>query len=505
MHKIYFILSFLFLLFGCQNQRPPEEANSIVKGEIGQRLDSLLTPFVEELRTRTDNEAGLAIGVTQGDQIIYARMFGYANLEKGKKANFYTLFHTASLTKPFTAAAIVKLIQAGKVRLEDRLIDHIPEFKMKGAGYEKITLKDILTHRSGIPRHVSSNDWENPTYGPKALEKNLVQVADFELDFEPGSQYNYSNSAFDILGIVISRASGMPFEEYVKKAVLRPAGMRESSFLKTRDSLPENWADAHSYALRTQNWSPFPYTENQLPSSCLHASLLDMCTWGMLHVNGGKAGKTEVFDKKHFDLFLSPHGDTPWGDQIALSWYLQSYLDRPIIMHTGSDSGFEAMMYVYPADSISIVILANRDFSRAGRIVNATSEVIFKQPIKDYRLSARYTFAENYLNKGLDSAKLAWEKLRKDTTDIYFVDDEDILTTGAVLEKGKKWEEAQEILEYYISLDSNSTYAWRLLGNTYLQLGDRTQAKSCYKQALKINPDYEKAKKALEDMEKRKD
>ncbi|MEM6801095.1 MAG: serine hydrolase [Bacteroidota bacterium] len=500
MKNIPSLLLVPFFLLSCQKKEQPEQKYSLIRGEIGQRLDSLLTPFVEELRAQTDNEAGLAIGVTQGDQIVYAQMFGYANLKKGIKADFHTLFHTASLSKPFTAAAIVKLIQAGKLTLEDRLIDHIPEFKMKGEGHEKITLKDILTHRSGIPRHLSSNDWEYPTFGPNALEKNLKQALDFELDFEPASQYNYSNSAFDILGIVISRASRMSFEDYVKEAILLPAGMNESTFIKDKDSLPANWADAHSYALGTQNWSPFPYTENQLPSSCLHTSLMDMCTWGMLHVHGGKVGEIEVFDKKHFDLFISPHGDTPWGDKIALSWFLQSYLDRPIIMHTGSDSGFEAMTYIYPADSISIVILANRDFSRTGRIINATSEVIFKQAIKDYSLSARYRFAESYLNQGLDSAKSVWEDLRNDTTDMYYVDDDDILTTGAVLEKGELWKEAQEILEYYISMDSSSTYAWRLLGNTHLKLGARQEAKSCYEQALNINPDYEKAKKALKDM-----
>ena len=94
--------------------------------------------------------------------------------------------------------------------------------------------------------------------------------------------------------------------------------------------------------------------------------------------------------------------------------------------------------------------------------------------------------------------------MRKDTTDIYQVNDEDILTTGAVLENGGNWDTAKDILEYYITLDSNSTYAWRLLGNVYLNLGDRSQAKSCYEKTLLINPEYEKGKKALEDLEKNK-
>ena len=500
MKKIITLLFAIATVTSCIAQ----SAKQIIEGPEGVSLDSLLTPYLMQLRELTNNSASLAVGVTKGDKIIYARTFGYSNIEDTTKADFNTIFHIASVSKPFTAAAIVKLVEQGKLNLDDFIVKHIPEFEMKDPRYKQITFKQILTHTSGIPRNVSAGDWENPLYGDKALEKNLEDIKPLMLDFEPGTKFSYSNSAFDILGIVISRVSGMSFEEYVKTNILIPSGMTNSFYSKPQNTLPVNWAIPHSYGIETQVWSPFPYSENYFPSSGLHTTLLDMCNWGMLYANQGSHKDNVVIKPEYFSLLSTPNFDTPWGDKIGLSWFLQNYLDRPILMHQGNDTGFESIMYIYPKDSISVIIMANRDFARTGRIINAVSEFFFEQKAKDYSVSAKYPFTLAYKEHGIEYASKLWEELKQDTTDIYQADDEDILTTGAVLENGKYWEAAREILEYYITMDSKSTYAWRLLGNVYMNLGDRSKAKSCYEKTLLINPKYEKGKKALEDLEKMK-
>ena len=138
--------------------------------------------------------------------------------------------------------------------------------------------------------------------------------------------------------------------------------------------------------------------------------------------------------------------------------------------------------------------MANRDFSRTGRIINAISEILFSEGPKPYEVSAKYQFAKDYNIGGIHKAKATWSQLKKDTTDIYYIDDDDILTTGAILENGGKWVETKEILEYYNTLNEESTYSWRLLGNANLNLGDTLTAISNYEQCLVINPNYEKAR-----------
>lgn len=500
MKKIIVLLFATATVASCFSQ----SNKSIIEGTEGPRLDRLLTPYLLQLRDLTKNNAGLAVGVTKGEKIMYARTFGFANIKDSTEADFNTAFHIASVSKPFTAAAVVKLVEQGKLNLDDLIVKHIPEFEMKDARFKQITIKHILTHTSGIPSNMSASDWEKPVYGDKALEKNLADIKPLMLDFDPGAKFSYSNSAFDILGIIVSRSSGLSFEEYVKTYILTPSGMTNSFYSKPPDTLPANWAVPYSYGIETQLWSPFPYSENYFPSSGLHTTLLDMCNWGMLYANNGRHKDHVVIKPDYFSLLSAPNFDTPWGDKIGLSWFVQAYLDRPMIMHQGNDTGFESIMYVYPKDSISVIIMANRDFSRTGRIINAVSEFLFEQKAKDYSVSAKYPFTVAYTERGIAYASEVWEQLKKDSTDIYQVNDEDILTTGAVLENGKNWAAAKEILEYYLTLDHHSTYAWRLLGNAYLNLGNKAQAKSCYEKTLLINPNYEKGKKALEDLEKMK-
>ena len=496
------LIACIILIISCNKPQSTPNNTKIVLGKEGKLLDSLLTPYVEKLRKLTDNEAGLTIGVTRGEDIIYAHAFGYANIEKNEKANLNSVFHIASLSKPFTAAAIAKLIQQEKLQLDDKIIDYIPELKMANGDYEAITIRHILTHTSGIPANISPDDWTKPSFGPKALEENLEAIQTHSLDFEPGTKFRYSNSAFDILGIVLSRVSGMEFSKFVTTQILQPAGMTESTFVKPKDSLPSNYVASYSYGLQTQEWLPYPYNEKLFPSSGMLTSLTDMCKWAQIHQGRGKFQENKILDEEYFNLITKPQFDTPWGDKIGLSWFLQSYLERPIIMHTGQDTGFEAIIYIYPDDDASIIVMANRDFSRTGRLINAASEILFKQELKSYQISAKYVFAEVYKNQGIEKAKVAWQEIKKDTTDIYFVDDDDILTTGAILENGKRWTETKEVLEYYNTLNKKSTYSWRLLGNANLNLGDTINALICYQQCLKINPDYKKATLAIEDISK---
>ncbi len=485
----------IIVLSSCGDIEVPHNPTQKVVGDANYDFDEIITPYIQELRTQTDNTAGLAIGITKGADYSYMKTFGYANIETNYVAHIHTPFHIASLSKPFTAVAIMLLVQEDKLKLDDRLVDHLVDFSMSDDLYQDITIKHILTHTSGISRHIAIDDWTNPSIGPDAMKENLEIIKSQQLDFIPGSQYSYSNSAFDILGLVIAEVSGKPFDQFLHDEIFVPIGMKHTSLKRSAGS---DWSHSHSYGLATQVLDPFPYNERLFPSSGVVSSISDMCLWGQFHIGRGSLNGKEILSQELYQTIVSPQQETPWGDQIGLSWYLQTYLDRPIIMHTGSDTGFEAMMYIYPEDEVTVTVLANRDFSRTGRIVNAISEAIFDHPLKDYQLSAKYPFAKTYRKTGIETAMQEWQNLKNDTTDLYYVEDDDLLTTGAILENGGHWQQSKEILENYIKINSNSTYAWRLLGNDYLQLGDTTQAVSCYQKTLEINSSYSKGKKALE-------
>lgn len=493
------IVALLFVASCDQEIKQPKQDN-IAIGANGQKLDSVLVPYINELLKLTDNHAGLAIGVTKGDQTIFAHCFGYANIEQQKKVDFNTAFHIASVSKPFVAFAITKLIAQKKLTLDDKIIDLIPEFEMTGSGYELITVKHILTHTSGIPANISPDDWTKPSFGNTAMDENLENIKTHTQLFEPGTKYSYSNSAFDILGVVISRVSGVPFSDFVKNEILVPAGMNHTSYKKQDDSIASNWAMSYSYGLETQEWQPYPYNEKLFPSSGIVSSLTDMLTWTKMHIRKGTHNGNTILEEEYFNLLTTPHYNTPWNDEIGLSWFLQSYLEKPIVMHQGQDTGFESIVYLYPENDVSIVVMANRDFARTGRIINAVSEILFDTVPKTYSVSAKYKFTEAYKTGGIDQAIATWNELEKDTTDIYFSDNDDILTTGAILENGGYWKETKEVLEFYNTIHEQSTYAQRLLGNAFLNLGDTTSTLRHYEKCLEINPNYEKARLAIDQL-----
>ncbi|MEO0338197.1 MAG: serine hydrolase [Bacteroidota bacterium] len=500
MREIYFMLLGLIFLSACQEQNVTNVQQDVIQGPTGNLLDSLLTPYVEILRARTNNEGGLAIGVVKGDDIVYAKTFGYADMDRGSKVDLNTKFHIASLSKPFVAAAVLKLREMGKVDLDDPIGKHLPELEETNSPFAPVTIKQILTHTSGIPRHISVDDWRNPVIGDDALEKNLMELADFELDFEPGAKYSYSNAAFDVLGLVVSRISGQSYFDFVEQALFLPAGMNGTTFRKPGSELPKDWANSHSFGLQDQVLTPYPYNLKIAPSSGVKSSILDMCQWARMHLGKGKVDGQEVLSEESFSSLVSPQAKTPWGDDIGLSWYLQQYLDRPIIMHTGESHGFESMFYIYPEEEISIIILANRSFSRAGRIVNAVSEVLFDSPLKAYQVSGVYKYADLYKAQGLEKANQAWEEMRTDTTDIYFIDDYDLLTSADILDNGQQGQASKDLLELFMEHNANSTYAWRLYGNAHLNLGDTTNAIIACEKTLEINPNYEKGRNALEQL-----
>ena len=490
----------LLSLAACRADAPatPSMPTAQIDGPIGERLDSVLTPYVDALRELTDNDAGLAIGITSGGRVVYARAFGAAELARGEPATLETRFHLASLSKPFTAAAVLRLVADGRVELDAPLVTYLPEFRVEGDGGDRISVRHILAHMSGLPADLGVDNWSNPVFGEGALEENLVRARSMRLAFAPGSAYSYSNAGYDLLGLLVQRVSGVPFASFVRSQLLEPAGMYSGSYENPRDSLPPQWARPYSHGLTTQEWRPFPFSGANTPSSGLHASVLDMCRWGLLHLARGRVDGREVIDADAFDAMVSPQVATPWGDAMGLGWFLQSYEGHPNLMHLGNDTGFEAAIYIYPEDDASIVVLANRDFSRTGRLALAAAEILFGGAPKPVVVSARYPFAERMRTLGIAAASQFWDTVQNDSTNRYQVDDDDLLSMGAVLEQAGQWSEAHDVLRLFVSRHDNAPYPWRLLGNAHVGLGDTAAAIAAYERALQIDPTYERGRVALD-------
>ena len=217
---IYLMVISLLVICSCN---PGGPGRNTARNEYG-KIDSLLgAQSVVQAKT------GIAVGIIRDNEIIYNKGFGYANLATKDTVSATTMFHLGSVPKSFVAVALMQLVEQNKVNLDSLVIKYIPELKFKDQRYKNITVRHLASHTSGIYTNRSHN-WDNPKSEDDALDK-FVRSLDFdELRFSPGEKFSYSDLNYDIIGDIIYRVTGIPFEDYMKRFVLEPSGMLKSTF-----------------------------------------------------------------------------------------------------------------------------------------------------------------------------------------------------------------------------------------------------------------------------------
>ena len=326
--------------------------------DLAKKLDE----EVERLFRESDSP-GLAVGVVKDQKLVYAKGFGVTNLETGGEVTPRTLFHMASITKPFVATSIVQLLEEEKLSLDDPIVEHIPYFEMKDERYTTLTIRQFLTHSSGMP-DVEDYHWDDPEYDEGALERYVRSLSDQELLFEPGRQFSYSNLAFEVLGDLIAKVSGQSFAEYVKEHILLPLGMNDSSIL-IQDIDPALLAYGH---VQGDNGEViisdhFAYNRRHGPSSTLHSNVVDMSRWAIANMNKGELEGRQILDASSYELLWEPTVMVGIRGgrrvRIGLSWFLSRFSGQPTVYHGGGDIGYRTNFVMAPESGVAVIVLSN--------------------------------------------------------------------------------------------------------------------------------------------------
>ena len=212
-----------------RNQGPKRQD---LAGELEEKLVPIIDQVIEGYGL-----AGMAIGIVKEGEIVFARGFGKRNLESGEPVTERSLFHVASVSKPFVATAIMQLWEAGRLDLDAPVTDYLPYFGLQGREAGQITIRQMVNHTSGMP-DTDEYQWHQPEYDDGALERYVRSLAGEEMVAAPGQRFSYSNVAYEVLGDVIAKVSGQSFEAYVQEHILDRLGMKDSTFLR-RDVSPD--------------------------------------------------------------------------------------------------------------------------------------------------------------------------------------------------------------------------------------------------------------------------
>lgn len=414
--KILGLTLFIFLgiILNANCPRVSEKSKPIPQKNIQEKITAQVEKYMEAF-----NLPGLAVGVVKDNEVIYARGFGYENVETQKPVTTKSVFHMASVSKPFVATAIMQLVEQGKMDLEAPVIKYLPYFKLAGGDYQKITIRQMLNHTSGTP-DVLDYEWDNPVYDEEALERYVKSITSEEMIFKPGEKHRYSNMAFDCLGDVIGKVSGLSFADYVKKNILNPTGMQESTFLMPASGeLPDNWVSPHIHIVSSQAWDGYPYNRMHGPSSTLHSNVEDMCKWALINLNKGAYKNQKILKAASYDLLWKPWFKVGKTTQVGLSWFLRDYKDEKLVGHSGGDTGFGTYFMMVPEKSIGIVVLCNQSPAPVGDINRAILDIMLGHEPESVPKLASIPVLKALENEGMEAAVKVWEDLKEKSPDEY--------------------------------------------------------------------------------------
>jgi CubicO group peptidase (beta-lactamase class C family) len=345
----FFATCLLTILVGCSTTKNATKGNAKNYAEIETFLQSLID---------TNGIPGISVAITVGEDVLYSNSFGVTNTDTKVKLQPKHTFHIASISKTFSATAVMQLYEKGKIDINKTLITYLPYFKLKDERYKDITIKQMLNHTSGMP-DVDDYEWSKAISDEGAAERNTRSLRDSVLISKPGTEYHYSNIAFDIIADLIAKVSGMPFEKYVKENILIPLDMKESSFYYPE--IKKTLRTSPHIGNPPKVLSVYPYNRMHAPSSTLNTNVLEMAHWAIANMYNGKYKNTQILSPQTHLMMMTPTFQTnkERNISIGLSWFMYPYKGITNYEHGGSDDGYRSLLTIIPEKKIGIIILSN--------------------------------------------------------------------------------------------------------------------------------------------------
>ena len=376
-------------------------------------IDAYVAGQVKDL-----NLPGLAMGIVHGDQIVHLQSFGIAD-PSGRPVTPQTPFMLASLTKSFTAVAIMQLVEAGQVELDAPVQDYLPWFRMADVDASaRITVRHLLNHTSGISR-LSGNSFL-PTDDPRvpSPETYIRGLSSATLAHPVGEVPEYSNANYAILGLIVEAVSGESYEQYVQEHIFVPLDMQRSFFSEEEARQHEM---ATGYQMRFDSPIPvdlpFPYAIEA--AGGIISTAEDMSHYLVTYLNQGQYGAATLLSPAGMSQLWQPPSYIPLDDHsnYAMGWTIDVPYDIPGNDHSGSSGSFHSHMAVSPETGWGVVILVNADhlLLMTQPIEQMTWSVIgllLNQPVPQSTAITRVIFVATFIIAVLQLLSLIWGLFR---------------------------------------------------------------------------------------------
>ena len=293
--------------------------------------NSLSSKVDEYLKAEMQNQRipGLAVAIIKDGQVVYAKGHGMANVEHKVEVKPETIFQSGSVGKQFTAAAVMLLVEDGKIGLDDRIAKY---FTDSPEHWKNITVRHLLTHTAGTTDYPPDFDFRRDYTEDELLKK----AADIPLAFQPGERWSYSNMGYVMLGILIGKVTGKFYGDFLQERIFKPLGMTTARIISEEDIIPNRSSGYHLVKgeLKHQEWvAP---KMNTTADGSLYLTLFDMAKWDAA-LNGEKLLRKSSLDQIWTPVKLNNGKTYPYG----FGWTFREAGGRRLIEHGGSWQGFK--------------------------------------------------------------------------------------------------------------------------------------------------------------------
>jgi CubicO group peptidase (beta-lactamase class C family) len=319
------------------------------------RMDQVVKSYADEAKTFMGS-----VLVAREGQVLVSRGYGSANLEWAIANTPATKFRLGSITKQFTAAAILLLEERGKLRVDDLVKKHVPDAP---AAWDQVTIFHLLTHTSGIPSFTGFPDYRTAKLVSTTAEKLVASFRDRPLEFQPGEKGNYSNSGYLLLGHLIEKISGQTYEQFVRENIFTPLGMKDSGYDSNRNIIPHR---ASGYAPSPNGPVNAEFIHMSVPhaAGALYSTTEDLLRWTQ-GLFGGKLLSSASLQKM----------TTPVKNDYGFGLAIRAVNGRKVFDHGGGIEGFNTTLAYYPDTKLTIAVLANLNGPASGEIAGKLATV----------------------------------------------------------------------------------------------------------------------------------
>jgi CubicO group peptidase (beta-lactamase class C family) len=326
------------------------------------------TDIIVQKMMKDQKIAGLALAVIKNGKAVVNKGYGLANVELNVPVTEKTVIRLGSVSKQFFATAILKLMEEGKLSIEDHVHKFFPDAPET---WRPIQLKHLLSHTSGLKR-------EGPAYNNSVIQPDLIIIKSaysLPLDFKTGEKYQYCNLAYFMLAEIITQVSGMPWQDYIREKLFIPAGMMNSGMTDFYQIIP-NRASGYMHNKDVLVNANAMYAVR--PSGGFLSTSTDMILWDKV-----LREKNIILKKENWELLWQPFiktSDNPASKEYyGFGWAINEFNGRKVVEHGGSNIGFRSYYTRFVNDGLSIIIMTNTDEANPAAIVRALSEYYFRK------------------------------------------------------------------------------------------------------------------------------